>query len=152
MSLKVSVRVEGLSEMKDAFLEIPKTTGKNIIKRVLAKRAQPIATDASAGAPVNTGKLRGSVTVGTKLSRRQARAARDSRSYTEVYAGPGALAQSTLQEFGTSKDKPQPFMRPAWDRAKGGLLNNLATDLWAEIQKAAERIARKTARLAKKGK
>jgi HK97 gp10 family phage protein len=150
--MKVRVQVEGLSEMKDAFLELPKATGKNVIKRILTKLAQPIARDAESRAPVKTGHLKTGITVGTKLSRRQASLAKDTKSYTEVYAGAGTHPQATLQEFGTSKDKPQPFMRPAWDSAKGSLLSSLAEDLWDEISKAADRIARKTARqAAKKG-
>lgn len=150
MSIKVRVRVEGLSEMKDAFLELPKATGKNVIKRILTKRAQPIASDAESRAPVKSGRLKAGITTGTKLSRRQSSLARDSKSYTEVYAGAGTNPQATWQEFGTSKDKPQPFVRPAWDTHKGTLLTDLAADLWEEISKAAERISRKTARLAAK--
>jgi hypothetical protein len=37
-------------------------------------------------------------------------------------------------------------MRPAWDSAKGSLLNNIKDDLWAEIRKAVDKLARKAAR------
>jgi HK97 gp10 family phage protein len=158
-------RIEGLSELLAALEELPKATGKNVIRRILKKRAQPIADDAEARAPVyagpprkiknkRTGKeitlrpgaLKKSVKVGSKLSRRQRKAAADTKSYTEIYIGPAPLPQATLQEFGTSKDRPQPFMRPAWDAHKGTLLNGLKDDLWDEISRAAARLARKTAK------
>ena len=36
-------------------------------------------------------------------------------------------------------------MRPAWDSNKAALLPDLKDDLWAEIQKAAEKLASKAA-------
>ena len=69
----------------------------------------------------------------------------------EAYAGPGRQPQAHLQEFGTSHHGPQPFARPAWDRGKHDLPTGLAADFWDEIKKAADRLARKTARLAAKG-
>jgi hypothetical protein len=39
-------------------------------------------------------------------------------------------------------------MRPAWEAEKDKLVDNLAKDLWDEIRKAAERLARKAARRA----
>jgi HK97 gp10 family phage protein len=144
--MKIRVKVEGLSSLKDAFEELPKATGKNIMKRILKDRAVPLAAYAESLAPVRTGKLRMSISIGTKLSRRQAALARDSKSYTEVYIGPSPLAQATAQEFGTNRHAAQPFMRPAWDAFKDRLLEMLASDLWLEIKKAADRIAKKAAK------
>jgi HK97 gp10 family phage protein len=143
MSIKTSVKVEGLKELVDAFRELPKATGKNVIKRILTKRAQPIERQAAAGAPKRTGKLKRSITISTKLSRRQKSTVRQDKSYVEIYIGPGQQPQAIMQEFGTFKDKPQPFMRPAWDQNKGVLLNDLKKDLWAEIERAAARLAKK---------
>ena len=149
MSLKARFTVEGLSELKDAFTELPKATGKNVAKRVLTKRAQPILDDATRAAPVKIGNLKASITAGTKLSRRQKALTKNSKSYTEIYVGAGVNPQATMQEFGTSRDKPQPFMRPAWDANKQAILEGLKDDLWAEIRKAADRIAKKAARKSK---
>jgi hypothetical protein len=41
-------------------------------------------------------------------------------------------------------------MRPAWDQTKGETLEIVKTGLWSEIDKAAKRLARKTAKLARK--
>ena len=67
--------------------------------------------------------------------------------------GPGgqgggkAPPQGSLQEFGTKNHGPQPFMRPAWDAGKDQALDDVKTALGAEIEKAAQRAARKQARL-----
>jgi hypothetical protein len=44
----------------------------------------------------------------------------------------------------------QPFLRPAWDAGKRGVLNEFGRLLWAEIDKAAKRQARKALRAAKR--
>ena len=153
MPVVATFKVEGLSELKNALLELPKATGKNVMRRVLKQRAQPIADSASSAAPANKqGEddniiLRDSISVSTKLSKRQRRDAKDTKSYTEVYVGPSAKAfYAFMQEFGTSKFKPQPFMRPAWDSNKLTVLAGIKDDLWAEIKKASERLARKAAK------
>jgi len=58
------------------------------------------------------------------------------------------LAPVHMQEFGTVHNGPHPFLRPAWDAEKDKVLAGLKDDLWAEIEKAAKRIARKAAKAA----
>ena len=50
-----------------------------------------------------------------------------------------------MQEFGTVKDPRQPYLRPAWDAERIGVLEGIKEDLWAEIEKAAARRARRAA-------
>lgn len=143
---KVTWKIEGLSELLEAFEELPKATGKNVLKRVLMKAGQPIADDARANARVLKGRLQRSYGVSTKLSRRQA-TLHKKESAVEVFAGPGALVQAITEEFGTAHQAAHPTMRPAWDANKRTALDSIAQDLDDEIQKAAQRIARKQARL-----
>lgn len=141
--MKVRVEVQGLSDLVSAFEELPKATGKNVIKRILMRRAEPIADDARALVPVDWGDLRESITVSTKLNPSQRRLAKDTKSYTEVYVGPGPQRKIMVVEFGTKRMAARSFMRPAWDKNKGLLLANLAKDLWDEIKKAADKVAKK---------
>ena len=169
MNITATVKVEGLHEMVDAFRELPKATGKNVMRRVMKARAQKLADDAKALCPVYDGPpkkfkgkggititvipgaLKKSIKVSIRLSRSQARDVKDTKEYTEVYIGPGPLPYAHMTEFGTAHEAPRPFMRPSWDKNKGNLLDNIRDDLWTEIRKAAERLARKTARLKAKG-
>lgn len=153
------VRVEGLRELEAALRELPRATGKGALRRVLKKRAEPIAAEMRAKAPDDpaTGgnDLRSSIGVSTKLSRRQAtlhrKMFRNDKAAVEMFVGAGPLPQAHLQEFGSSIHGPQPFARPAWDNNKTAILEGLKDDLWAEIKKSADRHARKLARLAAKG-
>lgn len=145
-----SVKVEGLREVEAALGQLGKATGRNVMRRVAVKRLQPIAEAMREKAPDDpkTGgnDLKTSITVTTKRPKRHKKIAE-----VEAYAGPGQLPQAHLQEFGAPQHGPQPFARPAWDTGKGDILPGLAEDFWVEIDKAAQRAARKTARLAAKG-
>jgi HK97 gp10 family phage protein len=85
-----------------------------------------------------------------KLSRRQ-KSLYHKESEVEIYVGPAALVQAITQEFGTVTNRPQPFLRPAWQENKRAALDNIKDVLAEEIEKARARIARKTARLQQTG-
>jgi HK97 gp10 family phage protein len=142
----VTVKVEGLSELKDAIEALPKATGKAVMRRVLMARAKTVAEAAKGNVPVESGQLRDSITASTRLSKRQKRDAQETASYVEVYAGPGPLPYAHLVEYGSVHNpKPRPFMRPAWDAVKGTMLTTIKDDLWVEIEQAVASSARKAA-------
>lgn len=158
---KWTVKVEGLREINDALGQLPKATGRNVMRRVAVKRLEPMAEDARSRAPDNpaTGgnDLRESIAVSTQLAGYAKRLNRRSKAEIEAHMGPAgrggkkAPPQGSQQEFGNVNHPPQPFMRPAWDAGKHDLLNGITDDFWDEINKAAARQAKKTARLAAKG-
>lgn len=147
--MEVKVRVLGLSQLEQGLSELPRATGRNVLRRVLRQRGEPIAERARNLAPIDEGDLKDSIAVSTKLSRSQRRKRRK-KATVEMFVGPGTHPQAITQEFGTWFHPPQPFMRPAWAAEKGRILEDLSGDLWTEIDKSARRIARKQARLAKK--
>lgn len=138
MAKGVTVKVEGLSLVEAALANLPKATGRNVIRRVAVKRLKPIAEDMKRKAPVDQSDLVDSITVTTKRPKKARK-----RSEVEAYAGPGRHPQAHLQEFGTQHHGPQAFARPAWDAGKDDLLPGLADDCWDEISKANARIAKK---------
>jgi HK97 gp10 family phage protein len=167
----MKIKVEGLKEIQAALQDLSKATARNVVKRVLLKRAQPIVEAARTRAPVRTGRLRDSIIAQARggnagkaafaeamrggASRAEAgRAAREANraagSIVEVVIGPhdGAFYAS-LVEFGTAHSSPKPFLRPAWDAGKIQVLDGVGDDMWAEIQKALARQARRQAKAAK---
>jgi HK97 gp10 family phage protein len=145
-------KVEGLADLQRALKELPKATGKNALRRALLKAAEPIAEDAAKAAPDDPATagfdLHTSVVSGTKLSRRQRRQHRK-QGEVEAFVGAGPLPQAHLNEFGSSHQRPQPFMRPAWEANKEKAVKSIADDLAGEIEKARKRLARKAARVAR---
>ena len=147
MAIKVTVKVEGMAALRDALSELPKATSKNVMRRVLNKRAAPIAEKADSLVPVDRGDLKKSIRVGTVLSPRARRAhQRPGPLAVEVLVGPGPHPQAHLQEFGTQHHGAQPYMRPAWDASKDTLLTDIGKDIAEEIEKARKRLARKAAK------
>lgn len=147
------VRIDGLRELDAALQEMTKAAARGVLRRAGINALKPVAAAAEGMAPKASGALQTSVGVGTKLTKRQATLHRkmvnNNKSSVEVFAGAGGLAQATQQEFGNLSHAPQPFMRPAWDSGKAGVLTSLKNELASEVAKAAGRAARKAARLAK---
>lgn len=146
----VKVKVEGLRELERNLRDLPKTVAKNALKRVLIKRAQPMAATMKALAPDDprtpeSTDLHGSIGVGTKLSKRQARLHRketkDDKQFAEVFVGAGPKPHAHLLEFGTRYMSARPYVRPAWDEHKDAILDGIKDDLASEIDKAAKRMA-----------
>lgn len=142
-------KVEWLVGSDKALAEVgTKATQKNILVRTLKKAAKPIDDAASNMAPKDTGKLEVSVITGTQLTRRQKGSAYKAGKLgvAEVHVGT-ALSRGLFQEFSTFKMPASPFMRPAWDMRKDEAQDIIAKELWVEIKKAADRAARKRAKL-----
>ena len=163
--------VTGLREIEKAMEGLTKAAGRGVLRRALFKVSEPLVEAMKTGAARDDGDLMKSITASTKLDRRQAaRHKRQARATgdkfaAEIFVGPsydlGAGGRhGHLVEFGTAPHvnggqfagtmhpgtKAQPFMRPAWDGGKDKLMNDLKAELWAEIDKAAARAARKAAR------
>lgn len=140
-------KIDGLRELERTLADLPKATGKNVLRRVLKKAAAPIETTAEALAPRFSGTLKSNIATGTRLTRRQAQMVRkaNSKSSAEIHVGTSDPA-GIQTEFGNVNQDAEPWLRPAWDQNKDGALDTIANDLGGEIEKAAQRLARKAAR------
>lgn len=171
MTQLVTIKVEGLRDLKLALDQLPLATGLDVLHRVLAKAAEPIRAEAEALAPARPadappkyyggtmtqvggrrvrvgGKLRKPGTdralwlSGTRLTKRQARQVRkEGKSFAEHYVGTRDPI-ARLLEFGTRDHAATPMLRPAWDNNKGKALDIIGRELGAEIDQAAQRLGR----------
>jgi len=141
--MKFNIRIEGLSELADALGDLPKATSTNVQKRALREAAGPIQAMAQADAPVRTGALREKIRISSKLSPRQSGLSKK-ESKVEVYVGPPSMPRAIVAEFGSVKQTPKPFMRPAWDANKLAALKTIRDILATEIEKARQRAFKKT--------
>jgi HK97 gp10 family phage protein len=170
----VTVSVEGLSDLEDALTELPKATAKNCIRRALTAACQPIVDEATQLIRVrrvkpsiavskikftsgNAGKqafaeamARGATREEAGEAAHQANAA-DTSEGSDITSGVAVVGPTRAAfygfEFGTIHQAPKPFMRPAWDNHKMEALGLIQTELKAQIEAAAIRIARKQLRL-----
>lgn len=157
MATTERVRIEGLKEVKKALRGmLPDRQARAVMFRVLTSRAKPIAEDMRQMAPVDSNgdeTLKRSIVVSRKLTKRQrGRRRKVSNSDIEVFVGPSnketpaVFHYAHLQEFGAPQHAPQPFLRPAWDKARSTLFKDIAAEMWKEIKKSIDRAAKKAAK------
>lgn len=159
----VTFTLHGVRELDRALAELPRSVGKTVLRRAATETLRPVRDAARALAPRGAeGKPRGksvatSIHVRAKLKRSQA-AGRQKQGDVEAFVGSTA-PHAHLVEWGsgpryqkttgryTGQMPPQPFMRPAWDQGKAGMLDKLPKALWAEVYKAARRLRVQSERL-----
>lgn len=175
--MKTSMRIEGMAETSSALAELTKATQRNVMRRVLQRAGEPIAEEARRLVPVASGDLRDSISVlprvrntvgdaayasaleggatraGAVTAKRDAlRTSNGGSSFAEMFVGPISLPYAHMIEFGTVNMEPRPYMRPAFDAKSGEAVAIIARDMGKEIDRAAQRTARKAARIAAKAK
>jgi HK97 gp10 family phage protein len=139
----MSIKLEGLKDLDAALGLLKQGAAKGVLRRTGRKALQPFDKAWRARAPVLSGALQKSGSVGSKLTKRQ-RAAVERENFVEVFAGPGANPQAIQEEFGNVHQAPHPFVRPAWDETKDQALQIVKTELGGELLKTVKRLARKS--------
>lgn len=146
-------KIPGLAGLNTALGELPRATARNTLIRTGKKALVPFLTDVKALAPIDAdpesspnrppGTLRDSYVIGTKLNKSQSKNVRkEGKQFAEVYAGTNDPA-GLQTEFGNAHQAPQPHGRPAWDGNQKQVLDLVGKELWAEIEKSAQRLARR---------
>lgn len=150
MARSTTTRVEGFADLEKALRDIPKATGRNILRRIAKGALDPLADRAASMAPQDEGRLAFSISVGEQRTRR-VRTGFKRANGVEMAMGPGNTLSGVLQyasfvEFGTIDTPPQPFMRPAWNAGADRALDYIKDNLGDEIAKAAAKVAKKRAK------
>ncbi|SFR40505.1 Bacteriophage HK97-gp10, putative tail-component [Yoonia tamlensis] len=148
-----TVKLEGFSELERELAKLTKSAGKGVLRRSLKIAATPmkdLMQDLAPRGDTATDELADSVTIGSKLSKRQAglhrKMFRDDRAAVEMFVGPGPDPAAWNQEFGNVNHGAQPFARPAFDAEVKPTLDRLGRHLWDEFEKSRKRAARKAAK------
>jgi HK97 gp10 family phage protein len=146
-----TVKFEGGRELEAALKELPRATGRSVVRRTLKQAAEPVRRSWQAKAPQLTGQLKGSIIVGIKLTKRQARSVKKAgKSTSEIHIGTSDPA-GLMTEFGNMHQAAEPSGRPAWAATQDDALRIIGGELRNQIEKARVRLARKAARAAAKG-
>ncbi|AHE55908.1 HK97-gp10 family putative phage morphogenesis protein [Sphingomonas sanxanigenens] len=141
---RLTAEVEGLDSLMRKLDQLPEAIGEKVQRQILMDAGEIIAELARDLVPVDTGDLRGSITVSDTI------VGYDGQGLTlglggtvTVYIGPQRNSKPDgwyghLVEYGTIKMAAQPFMRPAFDSTKGQVQSRIRNDLAAAIAKAAK--------------
>lgn len=148
-----TVKIEGLAALERELQKLSKATGKSVLRRSLIKAATPmkdLMADLAPRGDTASDNLTDSITIGSKLSKRQAglhrKMFRDDRAAVEMFVGPGPDPAAWNQEFGNVNHGAQPFARPAFDAEAQPTLDRLGRHLWDEFEKSRLRAAAKAAK------
>lgn len=148
--MATTMQLTGFRELERALSELPRATGKNVLRRIARGALEPLADAAAAAAPEQSGRLSFSISVSEQRTSRARWQRMASASGIAMAMGPagglGVLPYAAFAEFGTIDTPPHPFMRPTWDAGGVGALEYVKANLGAEIARAAARVARKAAR------
>lgn len=158
MSDDFDYTLQGFKELDLALDDLPKATGKNVLRRAAAKALQPVVTRMAQLAPYDPedrdedGRHLNETMRTQNAKARLARALGDDpKNSVTVLAGPApigkrARSNAIWQEEGTVSMPANPYARPAVDAEADGVIARVRDELAAELKKAAARLARKAAR------
>ena len=183
MAAKVrTLRVEGFRELDSMLGQLSKATARGVLKRVLAKNAEPMRARMEELAPKDTLELSQNIVISTRIKNtvgnaeysaamkaglgkvaaaaamRKARRESGSGSFAEVHVGPSKATNKDdaikriVQEFGSFNQPGTPYVRPAFAEKAPVVLAGVRNDLGGEIQKAIKRAQKNAARRALKGR
>jgi HK97 gp10 family phage protein len=147
--MKPTLELAGAKELEAALMGLKAVAAKAIVRPIMRGALKPVAQDAAARVKVKTGRLKRTIGIGFRLTKRQRKTSAKFADF-EAFVGPGLANKEDakgwrhahLVEFGTSHSAPQPYMRPAWQQNIQAVFNGLA----AGMSKALEKIAKKKAR------
>lgn len=160
----MTVRLEGFRELEAALAQLPKATGKNVLRRVAKGALDPMAATAAARAPHRSGRLAYSIAVSEQRTRRAkwqtkqggnkfsgGRWRTSASTGLAMAMGPagglGTLNYASFDEFGTIDTPAFAYMRAAWDGGSDRALEYIKDNLWRVIDQAAAKVAKKRAKL-----
>lgn len=151
------VKLSGFKELEQSLGDLSRAAGSAALRRAGLKAMQPMADLASRLAPDDdtTPPVDLHTSIGLSTRARVGRGGmtgleKDNR--VNIHMGPAfdleRYPRAIVMEFGSFKDAPQPYMRPAYDQDAHGVVNRLAPLIRTEIDKAVARAARRAARAA----
>lgn len=129
-------RLEGAKDLEKVLKGLPNQVRGRTLRTAAMAGAGEIRKAARQTAPVGeTGTLRASIVA------RQDKDSKNRHGVT-VKVGPSRAGfYGLFHEFGTAALAPRPWLRPAWEAAKGRALNRIGDSLGKAIEKAARRLA-----------
>lgn len=133
---KTTVRVEGLQELQRRLRALGAEIEQRIAFGAVLAGANLIKKEAIALAPVAAGNLKRNI-VNKRVPKGQRQMTAE---YVVTVRGKEkhdfASRYGAIQEFGSVKQPPQPFMRPAFEREKGFAVAKIKEVLLKRIAKA----------------
>ena len=153
----INTKILGLKDLDKALNQIAKEYGAKegvkTLRAALRNAAKPVLEEAKAKAPAKSGALRDSIKVSvgkpTKADYQSGSATKDTVAVARVKAGNNKKANSggvwyaNMVEYGTERQAPVPYLRPAIDSKSETSVSIFADELGKSIDKSVKRLQKK---------
>lgn len=136
----MEIKAKGFEGVDAALRELKLSQRRSAARRVLKDALEPVVQRAKRFVPVDEGRLRDSITIGTNVTKsiRHLRV----RDGVTMFAGT-ANRNGVPREFGTFRTPAHPFLRPAWDGLKWAVLDSIERNFGAEVRAVIAKAARR---------
>lgn len=128
--------ITGLKECLRALKTLAPKLEKKVLRQAIRKALKPILAKAKELAPKDKGDLAKAIKLRAAVKRKRGVIA------LEVRVGEGEFQGKTfyggMQEYGTSKIQPHPFMRPAFDEGKDQAMTTAKEEILAGVEREAK--------------
>lgn len=127
------MKLVGVDRLMGNLRRLQTAVDHGVQTRVALNAAEIVADRARQLAPVDTGRLRDSIGISLTPPREMSFSIRGDG--VRVFIGPAAdVIYAPYVEFGTWRQAPHPFMRPALDMTRDEVQQALAHGLWSAIK------------------
>ena len=121
------VELKGMRELNRKLERLAGSTSDDAVSEALLQAAEPLRAGAASSAPQRSGHLRRNIVK-----------SKDPNQKKSVYVGPNKSGfYGRFLEFGTSKMRARPWLRPAFDRYKRSAQKVFIDQLQAILRRAA---------------
>ena len=127
----IEIDVKGIKEIDANLKRMSKALGRRTVLNALRPAARRMRDVAKRHVPVDTGVLKKSIAVATLPARLSGRNRIGVRLGLKKSGWYGHFV-----EFGTEKQGPQAFMRPAYDSEKHAAVRQIGEDIFTSIAKS----------------
>lgn len=141
----IEIKVEGLSELRTALLELPKELQKGPLRSAVSAAAKVVQQKAAENAPVDTGTLKKAI---YRTRSKEGSSAVQETAIVGVRYGRKYQRRGIdgfywrFLEFGTSKLRARPFVRPAFESTITQQIEAMRKRLSDAIARAAQKLSR----------
>ena len=153
----IQTKIRGLKELDKILGEIAKEygqkEGEKTLRQALREAAKPVLVEAKAKAPAKSGALRDSIKVSvgkpTKADYESGSATKDTVAVARVKAGntkkanAGGVWYANMVEYGTERQAPVPYLRPAIESQSDKSTAIFVEELGKSIDKSVKRLRAK---------
>jgi HK97 gp10 family phage protein len=139
------IKIEGIPGVRRTLKELGPVIEKRVVADATRNVARKTASEIKKAAPRSSASDRSPASI--KYGHLRTNIKAQKKRATLYFVNVGRSFWGRFLEFGTSRMPARPWFRPKWDAIKGQMEAGYVTEIDRQIQRQAEKLAAKNARL-----